>query len=87
VDLTTQQPIAAWVAKQGVDVQKFLELYNSFAISAKARRATDLANRYELDGVPAFGIAGRWYTDGPLTVNYPRMLQVADYLIAEARKK
>ena len=87
VDLTRQQPIADWVAKQGIDPQKFVEIYNSFAISAKARRASDMMNHYDVDGVPSFGVAGRWYTDGTLASNNPRMLQVVDYLIVEARKK
>ena len=30
----------------------------------KARRATQLQDAYEVDGVPALGIAGRYYTDG-----------------------
>jgi thiol:disulfide interchange protein DsbA len=33
------------------------------------------------------GVAGRWYTDGTLASNNPRMLQVVDYLIGQARKK
>jgi thiol:disulfide interchange protein DsbA len=87
VDLTRQQPMVDWVAKQGIDAQKFVELYNSFAISAKARRATEMQNLYGVEGVPAMGIAGRYYTDGTLASNHTRMLQVTDYLIAEARKK
>lgn len=87
VDLTRQQPIAQWIAKQGLDAQKFTELYNSFAVSAKARRATDLQNQYDVEGVPAMGVAGRWYTDGTLASSNGRMLQVVNYLIGEARKK
>jgi thiol:disulfide interchange protein DsbA len=87
LDLTRQQPITAWVAKQGIDPQKFTELYTSFAISAKARRAADLQNLYGVEGVPAMGVAGRYYTDGTLASSNPRMLQVVDYLVGEARKK
>jgi thiol:disulfide interchange protein DsbA len=84
--LVTLQPMAEWVGKQGLDAQKFTELYNSFAISAKARRAIDLMNQYGVEGVPAMGVAGRYYTDGTLATTHPHMLQVADYLIGEARK-
>jgi thiol:disulfide interchange protein DsbA len=86
VNLTRQDVMVEWVGKQGLDAQKFAELYNSFAISAKARRATELQNQYDLDGVPAMGVAGRWYTDGTLAGNHQRMLQVVDSLIAEAHK-
>jgi thiol:disulfide interchange protein DsbA len=87
VDLTSQQPMADWVAKQGLDAQKFLELYNSFAVSARARRATEVQNLYDVEGVPAMGVAGRWYTDSTLAGgSHGRMLQVVDHLIAKARK-
>jgi thiol:disulfide interchange protein DsbA len=87
VDLTREQPMAEWVAKQGLDAAKFSELYNSFSVSAKARRASEVQNLYDVEGVPAMGVAGRYYTDGTLAGNHARMLQVVDYLIAEARKK
>jgi thiol:disulfide interchange protein DsbA len=83
VNLTRQDVMTDWVGKQGLDAQKFVELYNSFAISAKARRATDLQNQYDVEGVPAMGVAGRWYTDGTLAGNQQRMLQVVDYLLAK----
>ncbi|MCJ0766038.1 thiol:disulfide interchange protein DsbA/DsbL [Variovorax terrae] len=84
--LTTQEPIANWVAKQGVDKAKFLELFNSFSVTTKARRATQLQDAYKVQGVPALGIAGRFYTDGSLAGNMERALQVTDFLIGEARK-
>lgn len=84
--LNKEDLITAWVEKQGVDKAKFAELYNSFSVSTKARRATQLQDAFKVQGVPALGIAGRWYTDGTLAGNMDRALQVTDYLVAEARK-
>jgi thiol:disulfide interchange protein DsbA len=84
--LDKEDNIAAWVEKQGVDKAKFAELYNSFSVSTKARRATQLQDAFKVQGVPALGIAGRWYTDGTLAGTMDRALQVTDYLVAEARK-
>jgi thiol:disulfide interchange protein DsbA len=78
--------ILAWAEKQGLDKAKFAELYNSFSVSTKARRATQLQDAFKVEGVPAIGVAGRYYTDGGLAGNMSRALQVTDYLIAEARK-
>lgn len=86
VPLTRQQPMADWMAKQGVDPQKFIDVYNSFAVSAKARHAVEVQDMYGVEGVPAMGVAGRYYTDGTLAMSNPRMLQVVNYLIGEARK-
>jgi protein dithiol oxidoreductase (disulfide-forming) len=78
--------ILEWAAKQGLDQAKFKELYNSFSISTKTRRATQLQDAFKVQGVPAIGIAGRYYTDGTMAGTLDRALQVTDYLIAEARK-
>jgi len=84
--LATQDQIADWVAKQGVDRSKFLEAYNAFGVAGKARRATQLQDAYQVDGVPSLGIAGKYFTSGSLAQTLPRSLLVADHLIAQARK-
>ena len=78
--------ILEWAGKQGLDKARFKELYNSFSVSTKARRATQLQDAFKVQGVPAIGVAGRYYVDGDLAGNMDRALQVTDYLIAEARK-
>ena len=85
LQLSKGDAIADWVAKQGVDKAKFLERYNDFTIATKASRATQLQNAYRVEGVPALGVAGRFYTDGTLAKNMPRALQIVDFLVAEVR--
>ncbi len=84
--LNREELIVEWAGQQGLDKAKFKELYNSFSVSSKARRATQLQDQFKVQGVPALGIAGRYYTDGTLAGNMDRALQVTDYLVAEARK-
>ncbi|MEO8021759.1 thiol:disulfide interchange protein DsbA/DsbL [Polaromonas sp.] len=84
--LNTPELIAAWAEKQGIDKTKFLEIYNSFSVATKARKATQLQDAYKIDGVPALGVAGRYFTSGSLTQTMERALLVTDYLIAQARK-
>lgn len=84
--LNTPELVAAWAVKQGLDKAKFTEMYNSFTITTKARKATQLQDLYKVDGVPALGVAGRYYTSGSLAQSMPRALQVTDYLIGQARK-
>jgi len=85
MDLTKSAAIADWIAKQGVDRAKFLETYNSFTVATKASKATQLQNAYKVEGVPAMGVAGRYYTDGSMAGNMPRVLQVVDYLASQVR--
>ena len=78
--------ILAWAEQNGLDKARFQELYNSFTVQTKARRATQLQDAYKVQGVPALGVAGRYYTDGTLAGTMDRALLVTDHLVAEARK-
>lgn len=84
-NLSKADAIADWVAKQGVDKAKFLEQFNSFSTSTKATRGTQLQNAYRVEGVPALGVAGRFYTDGTLAKSMDRALQVAEFLTTQVR--
>ena len=77
--------IAEWIAKQGVDKDKFMAQYNSFTVSTKSSKAAQLQNSYKVEGVPALGVAGRFYTDGTLSKNMERGLQIVDFLMSEIR--
>jgi len=82
-----EDSILDWAGKQGLDKAKFTELYHSFDVVSKARRATQLQDAFQVQGVPAMGIAGRYYTDGTIAGNIDRVLPVTDFLIGQARKK
>jgi protein dithiol oxidoreductase (disulfide-forming) len=84
--LNTAPALAAWANKNGLPEKKFLDTFNSFGVATKARRATQLQDAFKVQGVPALGVAGRFYTDGSLAQSMDRALQVADYLIGEVRR-
>ena len=76
-----------WVAEQGVDRAKFEEAYKSFGVANKLRRAVQLQDAYKVEGTPALGIAGKYYTDGSMAGGFERMIQISNNLIAQERKK
>lgn len=78
--------IQAFMSKNGLDGAKFIEVMNSFGVQTKARQAKQLAEAYKIDGVPALGIQGRFYTSGSLAGGQDKMLVVADFLIQASRK-
>jgi thiol:disulfide interchange protein DsbA len=84
--LNTGAALAAWAGKNGMTEQKFSETFNSFGVATKARRATQLQEAFKVQGVPALGIAGRFYTDGSLAGNMDRAVQVTDFLLGEIRR-
>ncbi len=84
-DLSRGEAIAAWVAQQGVDRAKFMSAYGSPEVGEQVRRATALQDAYVVAGVPALGVAGRFYTDGAMSGSMARVLQIVDYLLADIR--
>ncbi len=85
LDLSKVVAITDWVVKQGVDKAKFNEQYNSFSVATKATKATQLQNAYKVEGVPALGVAGRFYTDGSLAKGMDKALKVVESLAAAIR--
>ena len=84
--LDKPESIGDFVAKNGIDREKFIETMNSFSVQTKARQAAALSAGYKIDGTPALGIDGRYFTSGSLVGSNDGALAVADYLIAQARK-
>ncbi|AEG91345.1 thiol:disulfide interchange protein DsbA/DsbL [Ramlibacter tataouinensis] len=84
--LSRPEAIGAWAEQQGLERARFDEAYRSEATTAKVRQAIALQDAYQVEGVPALGIAGRYYTDGSLAGNMVRALQITDFLLAQARK-
>jgi len=84
--LTTLEPLLVWAEKNGIAKKQFTDLYNSFTVIGKARRAAQLQEQFKVEGVPALGVAGRFYVDGSLAGSMERALQIVDFLIGEVRK-
>ena len=92
--LDTDKQILDFIAKQGIDVKKFTETYNSFGVQTKVSRATQLQAAYKVDGVPMIAIDGRYVTspsivgaklgNRPEAVLHEATLQVMDHLIAKS---
>ncbi|MET3515416.1 MULTISPECIES: thiol:disulfide interchange protein DsbA/DsbL [Pseudacidovorax] len=79
--------VIEWAGKQpGLDAKKFEETFKSFGVAGKAKRASQMTEAYQVAGVPAFGVAGRYYVDGDLAGSLDRALQIVEALAAESRK-
>jgi protein dithiol oxidoreductase (disulfide-forming) len=85
--LSTEAEVMAFVKDQGVDMAKFGDVFKSFQVNTKATRAKALTDAYKIDGVPAMGIHGRFFTSGALAGTHERALAVSDFLIQRARQQ
>ncbi len=84
--LNSEADITAFVTAHGVDGAKFSEAFKSFAVNTKVSKGKTLSNGYKIDGVPAIGIQGRFYTSATLAGSHERALGVADFLIQRVRQ-
>ncbi|MDO9072925.1 MAG: thiol:disulfide interchange protein DsbA/DsbL [Rubrivivax sp.] len=84
--INSEAEITNFVAANGVDRAKFADAWKSFGVNTKLSRGKQLSNAYKIDGVPAIGIQGRYYTSATLAGTHERALSVANYLIDRARK-
>ena len=91
--LSDPRAMANWLGGKGLDKQKFLDTYNSFAVNGRTQRTMDLTRSYDIPGTPALVVNGKYLTGPSMMVtpdnkiNYERFFQVLDQLIAQARKE
>lgn len=77
-----QKSQAKFLVKYGVPEAKFNSMYNSFAITAKVNQANQLARQYQLSGVPAVVVNGKYVVQG----DNHKVIQVINYLVDKERK-
>ena len=85
LELAQEAQIIDWAGKSGIDKARFADAFHSPAVSDQAVRAAQLQDAYRVEGVPALGVAGRFYTDGALAGGMERALKVVEYLTGVAR--
>lgn len=78
--------LSAFATRNGINPARLTEAVNGFGIEAKLKQANQLVDGYKIDGVPALGIQGRFYTSGTLAGDNVRALAVTDYLLQRLRK-
>ncbi|HEY0296664.1 MAG TPA: thiol:disulfide interchange protein DsbA/DsbL [Bordetella sp.] len=82
----TKDAIVDWAVKQGVDRDKFLAVFDSFAVQSQVQRADQLSQAYNVDGTPSYTVGGKYLTSPVLAGNtYEGALQEVDKLIPMAR--
>mgnify|MGYP000081771045 CR=1 FL=1 len=85
--LDTQAAVFEWARSQKeLDPARFEQLFTSFGVEGKVRRATQLQQDYGVPGVPALGVAGRFYVDGGTAGDMTRALAEVDRLVDRLRR-
>lgn len=84
--LSTADEIATFVAEQGVDKALFVKTWNSFSVKSQMEKAKKLALAYQITGVPAIVVNGKYRFDIGMAGGLQETVDVADALIQKERQ-
>lgn len=83
---TNQKAFNDWLQKQGVDQKKFEEVFRSFGVQSKVRRAMQLTAAYRIEGTPQLAVHGTYTITSDQAKTGKGMFAIADYLVGTVRK-
>ncbi|OIQ68318.1 thiol:disulfide interchange protein DsbA precursor [mine drainage metagenome] len=85
----TPDQMANWLAQHGIAKKTFLDAYNSFAIDAQVKQATQTVTDYQIQGVPTMAVQGTYTTSAalPEANSNQKVLDVVDFLIKKVQPK
>lgn len=87
LDLNKPAVLGSWVAKQGVSRPEFEQALNSFSVATRVTQVHKQLEGYQLSGVPAVVVDGKYVTSPSITGSRARMFEVVDQLVDKVRKE
>ena len=85
LDLQDEAAWFAWAARQGLDRQRVIDAWRSPEAQRQVTLAAEMSERYQLRGVPAFVVDGKYLTSNSFTGSAEDTLNALDRLVAKAR--
>lgn len=83
---TGPKALSEFYAPLGVEPEKFIKLYDSFAVNMKLKQGDSKLRSYEITGVPAMVVNGKYRVTAQSAGGHKQMLEVVDYLIDQERQ-
>lgn len=87
LDFADDQVLFDWAARQGIDRQRFVDAYRSPAVQAEVERAHGMTQAYQLPGVPALVVDGKYLTSNSLSGSAQGTMDTLDRLVQQARQE
>jgi len=78
---------AGWRARNGVDAEAFRRLRDSSENRARVAAGRGIFEAYDVRGVPAFTVDGKFLTSARLAGGVKEMMDVVEYLVTRARSE
>lgn len=87
VNLQSEGTLFDWVAKQGVNRDRFEGVYRSDAVTARMTDSRALTDSFEVDSTPSVAVDGRYITSSGMTDGVARLMSVIEQLIQMVRNE
>jgi thiol:disulfide interchange protein DsbA len=85
--LDEEPNLLKWLSANGVDAQRFREIRNSAAVTAKVEAAKKMLTDYDIKRVPTFVVGGRYVTSVRAAGGVDEVMQVVDFLVARVKSE
>ena len=83
--LDTKEKLGNFIREEGYDADKFLSILDSFGTEIRVKKASRLANQYQIKSVPALIINGKYKTSGSYVSSYEELYDVVQLLVDKER--
>jgi thiol:disulfide interchange protein DsbA len=83
--LDTKEKLANFIREEGYDADKFLKILDSFGTEIRIKKASRLANQYQIKSVPTLVINGKYKTSGSHVSSYQELYDVVQLLVDKER--
>ena len=83
--LLTEAEIQALFTANGVDVEDFSKVFNSFGVTSQVNQANARARAAKITGTPAVMVNGKYHISTRKAGSHADVLKVADFLIEKER--
>ena len=85
--LMTASATSEWVARNGIESQRWLAAYNSPEVERKVQEARAFTRSYSIEGTPSLVVDGRYLTSSGMAESMPAVITILDGLITIARDR
>ena len=83
--LDTEEKLINFLNDEGHDAEKFSRILNSFGTEIRVKKASRLANQYQITSVPTLIINGKYRTSGSYVSSYEELYDVVQLLVDKER--
>jgi protein dithiol oxidoreductase (disulfide-forming) len=85
--MSKPEVMVAWAQRNGIDRERWEQVYNSPEVQRKVEEAARLTRAYQVTGTPTLVVNGRYLTSGSMAESLNRVVAIVDGLVNKVRSE